>query len=137
MKNTGKIFALILLIPVLGILLHAYIPHHHHDYCLEQIHQNESPLKCDSPYEEDADHNESCCHHDLNHLPAEDPHQNLCHIHIEYRLEKIVIEFANNPENHFFFLPNQKTFIPNCYKNPSIDQLLIFHAYLRGPPNCA
>jgi len=134
MKSSVKVFAIILFIPVIAILLHTYIPHHHHENCFEQIHKHSSLSGCFDHHEENPNHSKSSGLHDLNHATSKDVHYFHCHLKIEFRNEKKVCDVPYIPDIFTSFSPDQKTYIPDFHQEHKVNHPLIFNVFLRGPP---
>ncbi len=126
-KNTAVV---LLALPMMFMILHDIIPHHHHDHQIV-------PVECSHDHHEDHhDSHEGCCSDEEE--PCEENHCLACKFEPEFIKESTsphisaVIPFViiniEEPEK-VIFEPNPLD-IPETFRGFSLSK------FLRGPPSC-
>ncbi|MBC8343861.1 MAG: hypothetical protein H8E61_07760 [Bacteroidetes bacterium] len=133
MSKKKKISAFILIIPVLSIIFHNLIPHHHHEACISESHET----GCDFiavEHHHESDIQDVC---EYCNLLASNRHQHNnkdCQLSDVFKIQKSNFTLGINPSFSIYYPTNGRI----CFNKPDIEQSIstssLLLIYLRGPP---
>lgn len=131
MNRIKKISALILFIPVLSILLHNLLPHHHHDNCISESHDSICGL-------DKEEHQHASTHYDIcEHCDLFESHQHQnedCHLSDIFKIEKSTIQLGFSISFSFLYPDDSRIFINKPDIKLQVVSPCLQLYYSRGPP---